>query len=701
MKRKIVITLFALVVSVGTLFAEKVKIGALYYYLNEADKTAQVTSENSNSPYWTTNITTATIPDSVIFQDESYSVVSIGQRAFDGCSNLSSIIIPDNIKEVEQYAFIGCSSAKKISVGNGVSIIYSGTFSGCTNVDTIEIGTGISIIYDSGGFDGCKHVKKVTWNAKNCMDLNDSQFGRKTPFIKSISDDPQLEAVEIVIGDSVEYIPATLFTDVPIKKITLGKNVKDFGEYPFRCSQYTLSRSKYYTLENIELVWNAKKLEKQNILKFKYTKDVISYGSEESVTYDIGSHVTSITVGDSVENFPQSFFAQLPNLRKMKWKAINCADFSENTCPNNAQMDSVCIGDSVEHIPSYLFYNTPKLKNITIPSSLKSVGQNAFQDCPNLDSVNCKSLSTWASVNFENAKSTPLYGNGKLLINGQFIGKNLEIPDGVMDIGTYAFYNCKSIENIILPNSINSIGQNAFNTCPYLLTIHARMEYPPTVESNVFANCGSLYGINLYVPKNSLAQYRKANVWSSFNIQEEIQKYTITFINWDDSELLKLEVKENTIPEYIGETPQRFGNAQYTYTFAGWSPTIVAATADATYKATYNRTTNQYTITFLNDDNGVLSSKLWDYGTTPTCEQPTKEEDDEYTYSFSGWSPKIVPVVADATYTATYSAEKKAEGIEDVLRNTIEKPCKALENGNIYILMPNGTKYTIIGNQIK
>lgn len=257
MKRKIVITLFALVVSVGTLFAEKVKIGALYYYLNEADKTAQVTSENSNSPYWTTNITTATIPDSVIFQDESYSVVSIGQRAFDGCSNLSSIIIPDNIKEVEQYAFIGCSSAKKISVGNGVSIIYSGTFSGCTNVDTIEIGTGISIIYDSGGFDGCKHVKKVTWNAKNCMDLNDSQFGRKTPFIKSISDDPQLEAVEIVIGDSVEYIPATLFTDVPIKKITLGKNVKDFGEYPFRCSQYTLSRSKYYTLEDIELVWNA------------------------------------------------------------------------------------------------------------------------------------------------------------------------------------------------------------------------------------------------------------------------------------------------------------------------------------------------------------------------------------------------------------------------------------------------------------
>ncbi len=604
-----------------------------------------ITSIPSKTFYNCSNLTNITIPNSVTSIGESAffgccnlptptyfdNLSNIGASAFNRCTSFTDIIIPDNILGIGESAFAGCSNVKNIKIGDGIQGIPKGVFS-CENAETIEVGKNVRVIYEGGGFNACTHVKKVIWNAKNCTDLNESN--KTTPFKKSISADPQLEAVEIIIGDSVEYIPATLFTDVPIKKITIGKNVTSFGEYPFRCRQYTLSNRKSNTPVDMEVVWNAKNLTKRHLFYFLYDKNVVSY-TMDNITYDIGSSISSLTIGDDVETLPQNFFAQLPELKNIKWHAISCEDFSETTCPNNLQVDSFSLGEYVEHIPSYLFSNAPNLKNLSIPSTLKSVGQNAFLNCPNIDSIYCTDLSAWASIDFENDKATPLYGNGKLLINNNTIGKNIEIPEGVTRIGKYAFFNCRSVENIILPSTINSIGQNAFNTCPYLLTIHAAMEYPPTIEYNVFANCGSLYGITLYVQQNSLAQYRKANVWSSFRLQAEIPKFTITFMDWDNTELLRLyDVEENTIPVYTGNTPTRSGDAQYSYTFAGWSPTIVAATSDA-------------------------------------------------------------------TYTATYTATPKSQGIEDIYENSAERPIKYMENGDIYILMPNGKKYSIIGELIK
>jgi hypothetical protein len=603
-----------------------------------------ITSIPSKTFYNCRNLTNITIPNSVTSIGESAfygcsnlptptyfdNLSNIGASAFNRCTSFTDIIIPDNILRIEESAFAGCSNVKNIKIGDGIQGIPKGVFS-CENAETIEVGKNVRRISKGGGFNACTHVKKVIWNAKNCADLNESY--EDSPFKKSFSADPQLEAVEIIIGDSVEYIPATLFTDVPIKKITIGKNVTSFGEYPFRCRQYTLS-NRNNTIIDIEVVWNAKNLTKRNLFYFIYDKNVVS-SSVDNITYDIGSSISSLTIGDDVETLPQNFFAQLPELKNIKWHAISCEDFSETTCPNNLQVDSFSLGEYVEHIPSYLFSNAPNLKNLSIPNTLKSVGQNAFLNCPNIDSIYCTDLSTWASIDFENDKATPLYGNGKLLINNNPIGKNIEIPEGVTRIGKYAFFNCRSVENIILPSTINSIGQNAFNTCPYLLTIHAAMEYPPVIEYNVFANCGSLYGITLYVPQNSLAQYRKANVWSSFRLQAEIPKFTITFMDWDNTELLKLyNVEENTIPVYTGNTPTRSSDAQYSYTFAGWSPTIVAATSDA-------------------------------------------------------------------TYTATYTATPKSQGIEDIYENSAERPIKYMENGDIYILMPNGKKYSIIGELIK
>ena len=135
-----------------------------------------------------------------------------------------------------------------------------------------------------------------------------------------------------------------------------------------------------------------------------------------------------------------------------------------------------------------------------------------------------------------------------------------------------------------------------------------------------------------------------------------VNEYTIRFVNEDGTVLQSSNVAYGETPAYTGETPTKEATAEFTYTFAGWTPAITTVTGDATYTATYTATVNEYTITFVNEDGTVLQSGKVAYGQTPayTGETPTKAATAEFTYTFSGWTPEIASVTGDATYTATY-----------------------------------------------
>ncbi len=162
------------------------------------------------------------------------------------------------------------------------------------------------------------------------------------------------------------------------------------------------------------------------------------------------------------------------------------------------------------------------------------------------------------------------------------------------------------------------------------------------------------------------------NATRTFTVTENMS-FTATFkenptgatIIWQDEDGTELERDENVslgaTPSYDGDTPTKAATAEYTYTFSGWSPTVVAVTGDVTYTATYGSSLRSYTITFENEDGTELQSGSVNYGETPayTGETPTKEATAQYTYTFSGWSPTIETVTGDATYTATFTATPK------------------------------------------
>ena len=144
--------------------------------------------------------------------------------------------------------------------------------------------------------------------------------------------------------------------------------------------------------------------------------------------------------------------------------------------------------------------------------------------------------------------------------------------------------------------------------------------------------------------------------WLNNGTEPPVTNYHIIFQNYDGTTLYEVDVAEGEIPVYEGATPEKPATAEYSYTFTGWTPDVVAATCDATYTAVFSASVNTYTITWVVE--GVETTETYAYGATPVYPNgtPTKPADAQYTYTFSHWSPDVVAVTGDATYTAVFSS---------------------------------------------
>ena len=139
-----------------------------------------------------------------------------------------------------------------------------------------------------------------------------------------------------------------------------------------------------------------------------------------------------------------------------------------------------------------------------------------------------------------------------------------------------------------------------------------------------------------------------------------INKYTVTFKNYDGSTLQEETLEYGTLPKYKGEAPTREKTKEYTYTFKGWDKEITEVTNNQEYKATYTETKNKYNVKFTNYDGSTLQEETLEYGTIPVYkgEIPTREKTDEYTYTFKNWNKEITEVTDNEIYIATYTETK-------------------------------------------
>ena len=156
---------------------------------------------------------------------------------------------------------------------------------------------------------------------------------------------------------------------------------------------------------------------------------------------------------------------------------------------------SITIPSNVTSIGDFAFYDCTSLTSITIPNSVTSIGYDAFSRCSGLTSISVESGNTvYDSRNncnaiIETATNTLLYGY-----------QNTIIPNSVTSIGDNAFYDCSGLTSITIPSGVTSIGSAAFTGC-WLETITSLAPTAPSIEDNTFEGINS-YGF-LYIPSGS------------------------------------------------------------------------------------------------------------------------------------------------------------------------------------------------------
>ncbi|MDO4994041.1 MAG: leucine-rich repeat domain-containing protein [Bacteroidales bacterium] len=103
-------------------------IGGIYYNLNSSTKSATVTYRTT---FYNSYSGVITIPETVSYKGEPYSVTSIGGSAFSGCSGLTSVTIPNSVTSIGRQAFWRCSGLTSVTIPNSVTSIEGAAFNGC------------------------------------------------------------------------------------------------------------------------------------------------------------------------------------------------------------------------------------------------------------------------------------------------------------------------------------------------------------------------------------------------------------------------------------------------------------------------------------------------------------------------------------------------------------------------------------------
>ena len=141
--------------------AAPVEIDGVYYYLNDLEYVAEVTSNPDNY------VGDVVIPKTVTIEKKNYSVKSIGANAFYGCKNLTTITIPNSVKSIGASAFSGCKSLTTITIGNGIRNIEYGTFANCSELMDVYCYAENVPYTDGTAFDN-SYIEYATLHVPDC-----------------------------------------------------------------------------------------------------------------------------------------------------------------------------------------------------------------------------------------------------------------------------------------------------------------------------------------------------------------------------------------------------------------------------------------------------------------------------------------------------------------------------------------------------